>query len=154
VLIPILLVIIICILLFGAVAIKNAIARSFTGFISLIPLALLWQAAKSAPPAFWWFVGGVVLVAAVAFTWYAVRDHRRVQGELKAARDAEVQRLRDYGMTDEEIAEHDRLLAANDFAGATKVFSDSMGRVASEQLRTAGHPGDDQRYSEWARSRS
>lgn len=136
-LIPILLVIIICILLFGAVAIKNAIARSFTGFISLIPLALLWQAAKSAPPAFWWFVGGVVLVAALVFAWYAVWDHRRVHGELKAAREAEVQRLRDDGMTDAEIAKYDRLAEAGDVDGMTKLVLASRARVAETEAPAA-----------------
>lgn len=97
-LIPILLLIIICILLVGAAAIKAAVARQISVVLACLLFAILWRTAKDAPVQFWWAVGALV----AAGVCYLLYDWFKVQGTVKKMDDGLHADLVSQGLSKDE----------------------------------------------------
>lgn len=82
-LIPILLLLILLVLLFGAAKVKASILRNLQLMAAFGVLAVLWTTARSLPREFWWFVAGVVAIAAVLATLKIIQVVKRERAEFR-----------------------------------------------------------------------
>jgi len=135
-----LLIVIIVILLLGAAAVKAAVFRNLALMAALVPLVILFQIARTVPVWVWPVLVASVVVGILGLDQWQKAGWRREEAEQKRE---EIERLRGYGLSEDEIALHQAFGEAGDYRAQTEVFSNAAGRVAREKLEQTGSFDDD-----------